>query len=302
MLTTSELKQVKHYLELYSKKDSQLPPADIPLDKYDQVAIVQRGSNRLVPITELQETIGVELKKDVCTYNWYISHPEEIDNNTIYVCTTDDGSQVIQIYLQGYPFMSTSDAEFSFTTTKSAVFTDSGSSTTVGLNATASPVASDITFYYKDGDIYVKIGDTFHDKTAASGEKAINDTTKFKAIAHILGKEIEIERVVTGVQHVYWGAGSSTSVSSASLTTETAHNVPFNITVNIVTTSGQYLYFEAPSGWTVDKVEIVGTVTTTLGVTPITASHTSYNAFRSTNAREASGNSGYNYRIYFKQQ
>lgn len=296
MLTKSELEQIKNYLALYGKKDSQLPPADIPLDKYDKVAIVQKGSNRLVPITELQETIGVELKKDVCTYNWYISHPEKIDNNTIYVCTTDDGSQVIQIYLQGYPFMSTADAEFAFSANRSAAFIGEDNPTT--LNATTSPIASDITFY--DGDIVLK---TTTDNTSLSHTLNVTGSKTFTAKAHILGREMTKSLTITGVKHIYWGAGNNPATSNAVATDTTPRNVTFTMKVNSLglADSTHYLYFEVPAGWQVYKLELVDDenfpMEMTIHSTPITAHNTGYTAYRNEELRAAGT---HNYRIYVK--
>lgn len=298
MLTKSELEQIKNYLALYGKKDSQLPPADIPLDKYDKVAIVQKGSNRLVPITELQETIGVELKKDVCTYNWYISHPEKIDNNTIYVCTTDDDSQVIQIYLQGYPFMSTADAEFAFSANRSAAFIGEDNPTT--LNATASPIASDITFY--DGDIVLK---TTTDNTSLSHTLNVTGSKTFTAKAHILGREMTKSLTITGVKHIYWGAGATDAVLNTSVMHPndrehySAQNVPFNLQATISNVANDYIYLEIPNEWQLNKIELYDNPSfpTELGMTQITTPRDGYKAYKS-NYDRAVGE--HVYRIFIK--
>ncbi len=67
MLTQAELKQIRDYLLMYGKKDSELSAAETPLTGFEQVAIVQNGINKIVPLSEIQETIGIELKKDVLT-------------------------------------------------------------------------------------------------------------------------------------------------------------------------------------------------------------------------------------------
>ena len=296
MLTTSELKQVKHYLAVTGMKDTQFVNATVPLSGHEQLAIVQDGVNKIAPFSEILESIGAPLKKDVCTYSWYMSHQDELDTSTIYVCTTADGTQVIQIYLQGYPFISTADAEFAFSANRSAAFIGEDNSTT--LNATVSPIASDITFY--DGDTVLR---TTTDSTSLSHTLNVTGSKTFTAKAHILGREMTKNLTITGVKHIYWGAGNSPATSNAASTDTTPRNVTFTMKINNLglADSTHYLYFEVPAGWQVYKLELVDNenfpMEMTIHSTPITAHNTGYTAYRNEELRAAGT---HNYRIYVK--
>lgn len=300
MLTQAELKQIRDYLLMYGKKDSELPAAETPLTGFEQVAIVQQGINKLTPLSEIQETLKGDVKKDVLTYNDYLTLVEQgrVDATTIYVCTTEDGTQVIQIYLQGYPFMPTSEAEFSFSLNRSAVYIGEATSTT--LSASASPIASDIKFY--DGDTLL---DSTTDNTTLSHSLNVDSNKTFTAKAHILGNLFTQNRSITAVNHIYWGAGATdavlntTAMHSNDKDHYSAQNVPFNLQAIISNAANDYIYLEIPNEWQLNKIELYDNPSfpTELGMTQITTPRAGYKAYKS-NYDRAVGE--HVYRIFIK--
>lgn len=103
MLTQFELNQIKEYLALYGKKDSQLENAELPLTGAEYVAIVQKGKNKKTPLYEIIEALQGNLSKDTLTYSEYLALEAQgkVKTNTIYICTTENGDHTVQVFLQG---------------------------------------------------------------------------------------------------------------------------------------------------------------------------------------------------------
>lgn len=250
MLTTSELKQVKHYLELYSKKDSDLQSAETPLTGYEQLAILQNGVNKIVPLSEIQETIGIELKKDVLTYSDYLQI-ENPQSNTLYVCTTEDGVTVMQIFLQGLPLLPSSGSILSLGVSPSTIFL--GIDTNVTITGTASPASDNMKILKGSTEIISGSG------TTVSATDTINETTKYTVQASILGYNYTKNQTVTAVNPIYYGSGSGIDNFWANkVQFNTPTTSPYRTYDVTVRNKGNFVYFAVPNSMTIHSASLSG--------------------------------------------
>lgn len=250
MLTNSELNQIKNFLALYGKKDSDLQSAETPLTGYEQLAILQNGVNKIVPLSEIQETIGIELKKDVLTYSDYLQI-ENPQSNTLYVCTTEDGVTVVQIFLQGLPLLPSSGSTLSLGASPSTIFL--GVDTNITITGTASPAADNMKILKGSTEIISGSG------TTVSATDTINETTTYIVQASILGYNYTKNQTVTAVNPIYYGSGNSIDNFWANKvqfsTPTTSPYRTYNVTVR---NTGDYVYFAVPNSMTIHSASLSG--------------------------------------------
>lgn len=255
MLTTSELKQVKHYLELYSKKDSQLDKARTPLTGEEYLAIVQDGTNKIAPFSEILETIDYPLDKDILSYDKYVAI-EHKSTQTLYIITDtgDSTGNVLQIFLGELPLKESDNDSVSLVVSSSVVFIDPSES--VNLTATASKYADTIKITKNGTDIISGSGIT------VSTSDTVSTTTEYIAQANILGKTYTDSKTVTAVNPIYYGSGSSISDFWDDDEHRVKYNTPtiipyrtYNITVRH---TGDFVYFAVPSSMEIHKATMNG--------------------------------------------
>lgn len=250
MLTNSELLQIKNFLALYGKKDSQLENAETPLTGFEQLAILQNGVNKIVPLSEIQETIGIELKKDVLTYSDYLQI-ENPQSNTLYVCTTEDGMTVIQIFLQGLPLLPSSGSTLTLGVSSSTIF--SGIDTNVTVTGTANPAADTMKILRGSTEIISGSG------TTVSATDTINETTTYTIQASILGYNYTKNQTVTAVSPIYYGSGSGLDnfwVNKVQFSTPTTS--PYRTYGVTVRNNGDFVYFAVPNSMTIHSASLSG--------------------------------------------
>ena len=204
MLTKSDLEQIKNYLALYGKKDSQLVKAVTPLTGKEYISLVQDGVNKIAPFSEILETIDYPLDKDILSYAEYTAI-ENKSTQTLYIVTDtgDSTGNVLQIFLGELPLKESGNDSVSLVVGSSVVFTDS--STSVNLTATASKYADTIKITKNGTDIISGSG------TTISTTDTVNTTTNYVAKATILGNIYTNTKTVTAVNPIYYGSGSSVS-------------------------------------------------------------------------------------------
>lgn len=250
MLTNSELNQIKNFLALYGKKDSQLENAETPLTGFEQLAILQGGKNKIVPLSEIQETIGIELKKDVLTYSDYIKLERPL-SNTLYVCTTEDGMTVMQIFLQGLPLLPSSGSTLTLGVNPSTIFL--GIDTNVTITGTANPAADTMKILRGSAEIISGSG------TTVSTTDTINETTTYTVQASILGYNYTKNQTVTAVNPIYYGSGSGIDNFWANKvqfsTPTTSPYRTYNVTVR---NTDDYVYFAVPNSMTIHSASLSG--------------------------------------------
>ena len=250
MLTTSELKQVKHYLAVTGMKDTQFTDAETPLSGFEQVAIVQNGINKIVPLSELQETIGIELKKDVLTYSDYLALPQHLAN-TLYVCTTEDGTTVMQMFLQEMPLLPASGSTFGLSVSPSVIFV--GSDTAITITGTANPDADNIKI--SKGSAVIAQGSG----ASVTGNDTLSATTTYTAQASILGYSYSDSKTVTAVEPIYYGSGdSNTNFWTNKVQYPNPTTTPARTYTVTVRTNGDYVYFWVPSNMTIHSASMSG--------------------------------------------
>ena len=250
MLTNSELNQIKNFLALYGKKDSQLENAETPLTGFEQLAILQGGKNKIVPLSEIQETIGIELKKDVLTYSDYIKLERPL-SNTLYVCTTEDGVTVMQMFLQGLPLLPSSGSTLSLGVSPSTIFL--GVDTNVAVTGTASPAADNMKILKGSTEIISGSG------TTVSATDTINETTTYIVQANILGYSYTKTQTVTAVNPIYYGSGNSIDnfwANKVQFSTPTTS--PYRTYNVAVRNTGDYVYFAVPNSMTIHSASLSG--------------------------------------------
>lgn len=250
MLTNSELNQIKNFLALYGKKDSQLENAEIPLTGFEQLAILQGGKNKIVPLSEIQETIGIELKKDVLTYSGYLQI-ENPQSNTLYVCTTEDGSNVMQVFLQGLPLLPSSESTLTLGVSPNTIF--SGIDTNVTVTGTANPAADTMKILRGSIEIISGSGAT------VSATDTIDSTTSYTVQAKILGYSYTKTQTVTAVNPIYYGSGSSIDNFWANkVQFNTPTTSPYRTYDVTVRNNDDFVYFAVPNSMTIHSASLSG--------------------------------------------
>lgn len=303
MLTQDELRQIRDYLMLYGKKDSELVSAELPLTGFEYVSVVQNGINKITPLSEIQETLHGELNQDVLKYSEYeqLRQQGRVLTNTLYLCTTENGSSVVQIYLQNYPLLPASDVSFEFTSNKNAVF--DRQSTSITLTAKSSSVASTIKIYDITSGSETEVA-SVNDSDTLVFTSTISSGKTYVAKASIMGQQFTSRKEIAAVNPIYYGAGASDAVLSteAMVQSNTAYNVPFNMQFHLTNNLDDFLYIEVPSEWKADKLELYDdpSFRTEIGMTRISTPRQGYAAYKSNAARAASGDSGHDYMVYVK--
>lgn len=250
MLTNSELNQIKNFLASYGKRDSQLEKAETPLTGSEKLAILQGGKNKIVPLSEIQETIGIELKKDVLTYSDYLQI-ENPQSNTLYVCTTEDGTNVMQMFLQGLPLLPSSGSTLNLSVSPNIIFL--GIDTNITIKSVANPIADIIKISKGSTEIISGSG------TTINTTDIINNTTTYTAQAEILGYNYTKTQTVTAVNPIYYGSGDSIDdfwFNKVQFNTPvTSPYRTYNVTIR---NTGDYVYFAIPNSMTIHSASLSG--------------------------------------------
>ena len=252
MLTKSDLEQIRNYLALYGKKDSQLEKARTPLTGKEYLSLIQDGKNKIAPFSEILETIDYPLDKDILSYAEYVAI-EDKSTQTLYIITDtgDSTGNVLQIFLGELPLKESGSDSVSLVVSSSVVFMDS--STPVNLTATASKYADTIKITKNGTDIISGSG------TTISTTDTVNATTNYVAQATILGNTYTNIKTVTAVNPIYYGSGSSISDFWDNKvrfnTPTTTPNRTYNVTVRH---NDDKVYFAVPSSMEIHKATMNG--------------------------------------------
>lgn len=254
MLTKSDLEQIRNYLALYGKKDSQLEKARTPLTGKEYLSLIQDGKNKIAPFSEILETIDYPLDKDILSYAEYVAI-EDKSTQTMYIITDtgDSTGNVLQIFLGELPLKESGSDSVSLFVSPSVVFMNSGKA--VNLTATASKYADTIKITKNGTDVISGSGPTI------STADTVNTTTDYVAQATILGNTYTDTKTITAVNPIYYGSGSSVSDFW-----EEGHKVKFNTptispyrTYNVtVRNNGDKVYFAIPSSMEIHKATMNG--------------------------------------------
>lgn len=254
MLTRSDLEQIKNYLALYGKKDSQLVKAITPLTGKEYLSLVQDGVNKIAPFSEILETIDYPLDKDILSYDEYVAI-EYKSTQTLYIITDtgDSTGNVLQIFLGELPLKESGNDSVNLVVNHSVVF--AGSGTSVNLTVTASKYAEVIKITKNGVDIISGSG------TTVSTSDTVSVTTEYIAQANILGNPYTDSKTVTAVNPIYYGSGSSVSDFW-----EERHKVKFNTpttspyrTYNVTVRNDEdKVYFAVPSSMEIHKATMNG--------------------------------------------
>lgn len=254
MLTKSDLEQIKNYLALYGKKDSQLEKANTPLTGKEYLSLIQDGKNKIAPFSEILETIDSPLDKDILSYAKYMDI-EDKSTQTMYIITDtgDSTGNVLQIFLGELPLKESGSDSVSLDVSPSVVFMNDGAS--VDLTATTSKYADIIKITKNGTDIISGSG------TMISTTDTVNTTADYVAQATILGNTYTNSKTITAVNPIYYGSGSSISDFW-----DDEHRVKYNIPTTspyrtydvTVRHNRDKVYFAVPSSMEIHKATMNG--------------------------------------------
>lgn len=249
MLTKNELEQIKNYLALYGKKDSQLVKAVTPLTGKEYLSLVQDGVNKIAPFSEILETIDYPLDKDILSYEEYQTI-EHKSTQTLYIITDDGTSEgnVIQIFLGSLPLRESGNNHINLSVTPSVIFLDNA--TTINVTAVSSKNADSIKII-RNGQVILSGSGT----TVTIDDPEINSTTIYTAQASILGYSYADTKTVTAVNPIYYGSGSDNSDfwNTGKVALDRPTITPVGSYEIAVRNDGDFIYFALPD---IESMEI----------------------------------------------